>query len=130
MNRPSSQIAAYQTAIRTTSPLNAVVMLYDGVLVRTAAAAVAARRKDYETQFNEVMRAAKIINGLNAYLDMDAGGKVAVSLREMYQAVAGALLSSVGRSTGAEALDKIGAAVRMTRNAWAEIAGLPLSAHD
>jgi flagellar secretion chaperone FliS len=130
MNRPSPQIAAYQTAIRTTSPLNAVVMLYDGVLVRTAAAAAAARRKDYETQFNEVMRAAKIINGLNAYLDMDAGGKVAVSLREMYQAVAGALLSSVGRSTGAEALDKIGAAVRMTRNAWADIAGVPLSAHD
>jgi len=125
MNRPKQVAAAYQTAILTTPPLERVVLLYDGVLIRVASAAAAARRKDYEMQFNEVMRAAKI--GLNRYLDMEAGGKVARSLRDMYQAVAKALLSSVGRSTGAEALDKVGAAVRVTRNAWAEIAGLPTS---
>ena len=127
MNRPKQAAAAYQTAIMTTPPLKRVVLLYDGILIRIASAAAAARRKDYEMQFNEVMRAAKIVNGLNRYLDMEAGGKVARSLREMYQAVAKALLSSVGRSTGAEALDKVGAAVRVTRNAWAEIAGLPVS---
>lgn len=127
MNRPKQVAAAYQTAIMTTPPLARVVLLYDGVLIRIAAAAAAARRKDYEAQFAEVMRAAKIINSLNRYLDMEAGGKVARSLRDMYQAVAKALLSSVGRSTGPEALDKIGAAVRMTRDAWAEIAGLPIS---
>jgi flagellar secretion chaperone FliS len=127
MNLSKQANAAYQTAIMTTPPLVRVVLLYDGILVRIAAAAAAARRKDYETQFTEVMRAAKIVNGLNRYLDMEAGGKVARSLRDMYQAVAKALLSSVGRSTGAEALDKVGAAVRTTRNAWAEIAGLPIS---
>lgn len=127
MSRSKQVAAAYQTAMQTAAPLERVVLLYDGILIRVAAAAAAARRKDYETQFTEVMRAAKIVNGLNRYLDMEAGGPVARSLREMYQAVAKALLSSVGRSTGPEALDKIGAAVRNTRNAWAEIAGMPIS---
>jgi flagellar protein FliS len=130
MSQSRHAYAAYQAAIRTTPPLHRVVLLYDGILARIAAAARAARAKDYETQFNEVMRAAKIVNGLNRYLDMNQPGTVARSLREMYQAVAKALLSSVGRPNGAEALDRIGQGVRLTRDAWAEIAGLPPSAPE
>jgi len=94
---------AYQAAVMTTPPLKAVVMLYDRILYHIANAAAAARRKDFETQFNDVMRAARIVNALNRHLDMEKGGKVAVSLREMYKAVSRALLSSVQRHAGAPA---------------------------
>ena len=124
MNHIAYSISAYQAAKRTAPPLTAVVMLYDEILKRIALAAAAARAKDYETQFNEAMYAAKIINGLDACLDMDRGGTVAMSLREMYKAVVHALLGTVGRKSGAQACDRLGEAVRLTRDAWAEIAGM------
>jgi flagellar protein FliS len=127
MNHQAYAFSAYNAALLTTPPLTAVVMLYDGVLLRIANATVAAKRQDYEVQFNEAMKAATILNSLDRYLDMERGGRVAISLREMYQAVVKALLSSVGRSTGDIALERIGAAVRLTRDAWAEIAGMPIS---
>jgi flagellar protein FliS len=125
MNQLKYSISAYQAAKRTAPPLRAVVLLYDEILKRIALAAAAARRDDFECQFNEVMYAAKILNGLNNCLDMEMGGSVAVSLREMYQAVIRALLGSVGRNSGAEACDRLIDAVRLTRNAWAEISGQP-----
>jgi flagellar secretion chaperone FliS len=119
--KQATGISAYQSAIRTTPPLKAVVLLYDGIIAHIMRAADAATRKDYEAQFNEVMKAAKIINGLNNCLDMEVGGTVAISLREMYLAVSRALFSSVGRKQGAEALRRVADAVRLTRDAWAEI---------
>lgn len=123
MTTSSYAISAYQAAILTTPPLQRVVMLYDGVLRAIASARAAAERQDYETQFNDVMKAARIINGLNSCLDMEQGGQVAQNLRDMYQSLVTALLSSVGRPTGAEALRRLSQAVLLTRDAWAEIAG-------
>ena len=124
MTHIAYSISAYQAAKRTAPPLTAVVMLYDEILKRIALAGAAARAKDYETQFNEAMYAAKIINGLDACLDMERGGTVAMSLREMYKAVVHALLGAVGRKNAALACDRLGEAVRLTRDAWAEIAGM------
>ncbi|MDA8231372.1 MAG: flagellar export chaperone FliS [Magnetospirillum sp.] len=116
-------ISAYQSAQRTVPPLQAVVMLYDGVLARIAAAARAAREKDWEGQYNETVRAVTIINGLAHSLDLEAGGTVATNLYDMYETVGLALMRSVGKKDGADACDKIAAALRQTRDAWAEIAG-------
>ena len=102
-------------------------MLYDNALVRTTVAAEAARRGDYESQFRELLRAAEILNGLNLCLDTRRGGKVAKALRDMYEAVCQAMMSSVGRKTGARCCERIAVAIRQTRDAWAEIAGMPPS---
>lgn len=123
MTTSSYAISAYQSAILTTPPLQRVVMLYDGILRAIASARTAAERRDYEAQFNDVMKAARIINGLNSCLDMEQGGQVAQNLRDMYQSLVTALLSSVGRPTGAEALRRLSDAVMLTRDAWVEIAG-------
>lgn len=124
MSRSRYAISAYNTALRTLPPLQVVVMLYDGALARMAGAAAAARCGDFEVQFKEAMRAAQILNGLNLCLNMKDGGKVARSLREMYEALCRALLSSVGRKPAAENFDRLGAALRATRDAWAEVAGV------
>ncbi|MTJ82601.1 MAG: flagellar protein FliS [Telmatospirillum sp.] len=117
---PDNSSAAVET-----SPA-AVVQLYDTILLHVARAAEAARKGDFQAQFDEVMNATRIVDGLNRCLDMEKGGEVAVHLREMYEAVSRALLRSVGKPTAEEACSKLIAAVRDTRNAWAEICGMPL----
>lgn len=124
MNANRYALSAYQAAQRTTPPLTVVVMLYDGVLVRIARAAEAARQGDHQKQFDNVMSAARIIDGLNRHLDMERGGKVATGLRETYEAVARALFRSVGKESAAEVCDRLAVAVRELRDAWAEIAGM------
>lgn len=122
MSQNRYAISAYQAAQLTTPPLKIVVMLYDGILARISRAAEAARQGDSQKQFEAVMSAARIIDGLNRYLDMEKGGQVAKGLRETYEAVARALFRSVGKETGAEACDRLLVAVRELRDAWAEIA--------
>ncbi len=122
MSQTRYAISAYQAAQLTTPPLKIVVMLYDGILVRIARAAESARQGDSQKQFEAVMSAARIIDGLNRHLDMEKGGQVAKGLRETYEAVARTLFRSVGKETGAEACDRLLIAVRELRDAWAEVA--------
>jgi flagellar biosynthetic protein FliS len=127
MREKTSPLSAYKKALGTRPPHHAVVGLYDLVIVHILKAADAAQQQDYERQFNEAMIAAKVLNGLNGCLDMKRGGSVAVSLREMYQSLVSALLRTIAKKTGAVACVRLAEAVRLTRNAWAEIAMLPLS---
>jgi flagellar biosynthetic protein FliS len=75
----------------------AVVQLYDTILLHIGRASDAARDGNFQIQFDEVMSATRIVDGLNRALDMAGGGQVAVNLREMYEAVSRALLRSVGK---------------------------------
>ena len=103
----------------------AVVQLYDTILLHVGRAAAAARNHEFQVQFDEVMSATRIVDGLNRHLDMETGGQVALNLRDMYQAVSRALLRSVGKEEAGEACDRLIAGLRETRNAWAEICGMP-----
>lgn len=103
----------------------AVVQLYDTILLHIGRAAAAARAGDFQKQFDEVMNATRIIDGLNRHLDMEAGGQVAINLRDMYQAISKALLRSVGKLDAGEACDRLIEGLRDTRDAWAEISGMP-----
>ena len=103
----------------------AVVQLYDTILLHIGRAADAARSGDFQKQFDEVMNATRIIDGLNRHLDMSAGGTVAINLRDMYQAISKALLRSVGKTDAGDACDRLIAGLRETRDAWAEISGMP-----
>lgn len=103
----------------------AVVQLYDTILLHIGRAGDAARRGDFQKQFDEVMNATRIIDGLNRHLDMEAGGQVALNLRDMYQSVSKALLRSVGKVDAGEACDRLIEGLKSTRDAWAEISGMP-----
>jgi flagellar protein FliS len=104
----------------------AVVQLYDTILLHVGRAGDAARRGDFQVQFDEVMKATRIIDGLNRHLDMQQGGQVALNLRDMYESVSRALLRSIGKDSAGEACDILTSGLRETRNSWAEIAGMPL----
>lgn len=104
----------------------AVVQLYDTALKHIGNAIEGVKKGSYETQMNEIAAAVRIFNGLNDSLDMEAGGAVAQNLRDMYQAVSKALLSTIGQDNAVEICERMTKAVKETRNAWAEIAKAPL----
>jgi len=117
-------ISTSQPRATDSSPV-AVVQLYDTILLHIARAGDAARGGDFQKQFDEVMNATRIIDGLNRHLDMEAGGQVALNLRDMYQSISKALLRSVGKTDAGEACDRLIEGLRNTRDAWAEISGVP-----
>jgi flagellar protein FliS len=104
----------------------AMVKLFDLVLLHVGSAGAAAARGDFTAQFDEVMAATRIIDGLNRHLDMEQGGQVALNMRDMYQAISRALLRSVGKPQAVEVSSRLLSGLRDTRNAWAEISGMPL----
>lgn len=122
---PQHALSAYQNAIQTTPPLQAVVLLYDGVLVRLRNAAAAAARGDFGEQFNQAVRAIDIIRGLLSALDMSAGGAIAERLRDTYEANMVAIMRTVGAPNAQDCLHRIAEGLRELRNAWSEIAGMP-----
>ncbi|MBR9971451.1 flagellar export chaperone FliS [Magnetospirillum sulfuroxidans] len=127
MNLSKHAIAAYQTAVMTTPPLQAVVLLYDGILVRLHNAANAAAAGDYGRQYDEIARANEILRGLLAALDLQAGGKLAAGLADTYRTNMQALLHTVGRKDAEKSCRRIAEGLRTLRNAWAEIAGMAMN---
>lgn len=106
-----------------------VVKLYDLILGHVAQAAAAAHESDFQGQFDQVMSATRIIDGLNRCLDMERGGDVARNMRDMYESVSRALMRSIGKAEAEQACATLISALRDTRNAWAEISGVePLAA--
>ncbi|MGE5517205.1 MAG: flagellar export chaperone FliS [Bacteroidota bacterium] len=122
---PQHALSAYQSAIQTTPPLQAVVLLYDGILVRLHNAAAAAGHGDFGEQFNQLVRATDIIRALLSALDMKAGGAVAERLRDTYEANMRAIMNTVGNPNAQLCLSRIADGLRELRNAWSEIAGMP-----
>jgi len=79
------QLQAYQSnSIQSASPLQLVVMLYDGAIrfIKQGQAAMEAR--DLYAQNTSLQRAQKIVAELMSCLDMDQGGEVANNLFALY----------------------------------------------
>lgn len=123
MQNPILGISAYRSAMRTVAPAVAVVRLYDRAIMHMNNAANAGKCGDYEVQFNETSKAAQIFNGLNGILDMQRGGAVARSLRDMYNTINRAMFRAVAKPDTEEAFERLIDAVRETRDAWAYVAG-------
>ncbi|MCG9895871.1 MAG: flagellar export chaperone FliS [Fimbriimonadaceae bacterium] len=73
-----------KSAVGGASPLQLVVMLYDGALRFMEAGRQAMLKKDLELQNDRLQRAQKIISELIATLDMEKGGEVAQNLLALY----------------------------------------------
>lgn len=80
-----SQLAAYKdNAVSTQSKGRLVVMLYEGAIKFLKLAIKEIEARNYEAKGQYISRAQDIINELNAVLDMDRGGEIAVNLRKLY----------------------------------------------
>ncbi|AQT66884.1 Flagellar protein FliS [Anaerohalosphaera lusitana] len=85
-------IGAYQeTAVLTQSRSKLVVMLYDGAIKFMKLAIREMEAENFEEKGKYITKAQDIINELNAVLNMEAGGEIAVNLRKLYSFMHGHL---------------------------------------
>lgn len=73
-----------QTAVSTQSKGRLIVMLYDGAIRFLKLAIIGIEVKNYAEKGMYINKALDIITELNAVLDMDAGGELAMNMRRLY----------------------------------------------
>ena len=74
-----------EVGVMSASPQALVVMLYDGAIKAIALARAEMLRKDFAAKGEQLSKAIGIIDeGLNASLDLEAGGEIALNLAALY----------------------------------------------
>lgn len=118
-----------ETRIRTASPLDLVVQMYDGVLrqIEIARGHFEAGRVRERTQ--AISRALAIVNELRSSLDFERGAEVARNLEALYVYAGDRLLEANLRNECA-ALDAAATALAPLRDAWRELAARPIDPAD
>ena len=87
MQQSYSATSAYNSASQTVSSLRAVVMLYDGMIQALYAAKTAIEEDRIEDRFNATQKAIRILLGLQANIDFDAGGQMSLMLDQFYHTI-------------------------------------------
>jgi len=113
--------AYYQTQVTSQTPLELVVMLYDGALRFMRMAADAMRQQDLHAKRHAMSRTMAIIQELQSSLNMEAGGEVSQQLDRLYSYVTTRLLEANMHSS-VEPIDECIRLLTTLRDAWAQIA--------
>jgi flagellar secretion chaperone FliS len=115
-------INAYrQTEIQSRTPLELVVMLYDGALRFLTDASAAAARNDRRARAEGVSKALAIVCELQNTLNVEAGGEIARQLDGLYGYMTSRLLDATAKRDDA-ALGEVHRLLSTLRDGWAEIA--------
>jgi flagellar protein FliS len=118
-------IAAYRrTQVQSRTPLELVVMLYDGTLESLSAARAAIERKNIPARRDAISRALAIISELQSTLNLEEGGAVAASLDELYEFASRRLLDAAMKND-VTPIDEVSRLFSTLRNAWQTIATAP-----
>jgi flagellar protein FliS len=120
--------ATYQTVqVTSRSPLELVVMLYDGAIRALGQARDALARRDLVAKRAAMNRALDIVHHLQSSLDMEAGGEIAARLDALYSYVIERLLEANRRADHGP-VDEAVRLLSTLREAWAQIAEAPPAA--
>lgn len=110
-----------QTEVRSRTPLELVVMLYDGAIKFMLAGQEAIQRRDIAARKTALSKALAIISELQSTLNMDQGGEIATSLDELYRWSSVRLLDATVHNT-VEPIEEVLQVFRTLRDAWSGIA--------
>jgi flagellar protein FliS len=125
MTHTARALSGYRSAqAQTGSPLDLVVLLYDGALRFLADAERAMIAGDLAARGTAVSRALAIVNELQSTLDLANGGGVAEELDRLYDFVQDCLLQ-VTRDHNATALADAQRVVGALADAWRTVAAQP-----
>lgn len=125
MTFPPRGLAAYRnTEVQSRTPLELVVMLYDGALRFLSAGREAIGRKDVRARQEAFNRLLAIISELQNTLNIEKGGPVASSLDELYTFMTGRILDSAMHNS-TEPLDEVQRVIETLRDGWQQIAVQP-----
>jgi len=120
--------AYQQTQVNSQSPLELVVMLYDGALRYLQMASDGTRRSDLNAKREGMSRGMAIIAELQNTLNLQEGGEVARSLDGLYSYITTRLVDANVRRDPAP-IDEAIRLLRPLRDAWAQIASPAASVH-
>ena len=113
-----------QTQVQSRTPLELVVMLYDGTLTFLHLTRDAIERRNLHARRDASSRALAIVSELQSTLNMAEGGDIALRLDELY----GFVNSRILDATSHNAVTPIDDAIRVIENlrgAWVSIAAAP-----
>ena len=74
-----------QVSVSTADPVKLVIMCYDGAISSIRLAREHYENRAYEEKAKALQKACDIINELEAALDLEKGGEVALNLKMLYQ---------------------------------------------
>jgi flagellar protein FliS len=115
--------AAYRNIdAQSRSPIELVVMLYDGALRFVVEAQAAAARNDIPARGAAISRAIAIVSELQNTLQIDEGGDIARELDRLYSYVNQRLLD-VSAKRDLKALDEVQKLLATLREGWSQAAG-------
>jgi flagellar secretion chaperone FliS len=107
-------------AVNGASPLQLVIMLYDGAIRFMEAGKYGIEQNDLEIQNKNLQKAQKIILELMSCLDMDKGGEIATNLLALYTYVLNELVeANVGDKV--EPVDRCIKILCDLRESWVEV---------
>lgn len=111
----------HQTQVQSRTPLELVVMLYDGALKFLNQAREAIDRKDIAARRDASTRALAIISELQSTLNMDRGGELAERLDALYAYVNACILQAAAENSTVP-LDQATRVLTTLRDSWVTIA--------
>jgi len=115
-----------QTQVQSRSPLELVVMLYDGAIQQAEAAREAVLAGNIPERKAAVSKMMAIISQLQSTLDMERGGDIAENLDRIYSwALARLLDAVVDRDAGP--IEEVRRVFESLREAWQTIAANQLA---
>jgi flagellar protein FliS len=110
-----------KNAVNGASPLQLVIMLYDGALRYMEGGRHAIAHGDLNKQNEQLQKAQKIVMELMSCLDMEQGGEVARNLLSLYTYVLNELVKA-NLEDSADRIDRCMKVFRDLRESWASIA--------
>lgn len=114
----------FQTQVKSSSPLERVVMLYDAALRFSAAAVEAFGKRDIPARRAALSRTMAVIGELQGSLNMDQGGAVAEELDRLYTWMTDRLVAATVQQDPAPVVE-VRRVLDTLRGAWQEIAAKP-----
>jgi flagellar protein FliS len=114
------QLSYREAAVRGASPVGLVVLLYEQVIEDLRRALAAFARGDIEARTREINHALLVIGHLQATLDKNSGGQVAVDLERFYQQVCAGLVQAQCAQSPT-ALEQQISHLMQVHEAWSEV---------
>jgi flagellar secretion chaperone FliS len=122
MSPTSSALHSYrQTQVQGGTPLERVVMLYDGAIRHMNAARDAMDRQDIPARRDAISRALAIVGELQATLDLERGGEIATTLDRLYDFVTSRLMDATMKKDP-RPIDECRRVFETLREGWRTIA--------
>jgi flagellar protein FliS len=120
--RPYGGAQSYlQTQVRSSSPVELVVLLYDGALRSASTASDAMSRKDVPARREALNRLMAIVSELQNTLDLERGGQVAADLDRLYAYMLSRLVDAIAAQDH-RPIDEVRRLLATLRDGWQQVA--------